>query len=190
MLKRAGRNVEWRVIHDGIKTHSTMYGHCVNAIHIKYLAHSATNIPTMPYISTETLIGGALLIVLAVGYQYIPQTSSDQVKAKAKINKKKPKKKGKTSTGSGDEEGEDKVELEEETKKGKGKRKGNFSSADTSSSRTTTGTPEGSTANQPSSFAAAVTSGVGEKSQAPISSKPKTLAQKIAPQPRTTRVDE
>ncbi|WVR03954.1 hypothetical protein IAU60_000953 [Kwoniella sp. DSM 27419] len=59
----------------------------------------------MPYISTETLIGAALLLVLTVGYQYLPQNEAGSVGSKAgsgsskSAKKKAAKKKGKGGAG-------------------------------------------------------------------------------------------
>jgi hypothetical protein len=123
----------------------------------------------MPYISTETLIGGALLIVLAVGFQYLPKSTSQ-----SKGSKKKNKKKSKGSVL------EDEPSLKgQDGKKGKGKRKGVNRGI------------EGSGGVEV----------VEEKDDRPqvsmplptastMDSKPKTLAEKIAPKPVKTKVDE
>ena len=124
----------------------------------------------MPYISTEALVGGAILVGLALGYQYIPLTSSVASGTSSGSSKKKNKNKKKSGKGSSGQEGlSDNVESIRQETLGKGK--GAHGSLE-----------------QPG---AKVNGDVnkGQASSAP-SSKPKTLAQKLAPQPRKTKVDE
>jgi hypothetical protein len=119
----------------------------------------------MPYISTEALVGAALLVIVALGYQYIPVTSADgssstNSKSSKKKNKKKSRTTGDVAISSAPLE---RTEPPKSTSKAIGKE-----SRD-----------EPVTALSPSSIA--------EPAKA---TKPKTLAQKIAPQPRKTKVDE
>lgn len=119
----------------------------------------------MPYISTEALIGAGLLVVLAVGYQYIPKATSSA-----------------SSSGS------------KNKKKNKNKKKG-LSAADTQASVSTK--PEaakgGNGDTTPRPFVPD-TAGDEPKQQPPKPvtqpAKPKTLAEKIAPKARKTKVDE
>lgn len=104
----------------------------------------------MPDISYEALAGAALVIVLAVGYQYLPKSDSAISKSKKK-NKKKVKKEGESAKGV------------ESVKKPK------------------TAVPPPITPSDPSPSFAEV---------AAPEPKPKTLAQKIAPKNRKTKVDE
>jgi hypothetical protein len=146
----------------------------------------------MPYISTEALIGGALLIVLALGYQYLPQTTSPSSTSKSKKKNKKKNnaktpieqeldKAGSSSTGGGAKKG----------KKGK------------ESAKIPTGTREQDsrdTSQRPSSSSLPETVGQKQSAESPSfaavasassqATKPKTLAERIAPKPRKTKVDE
>lgn len=121
----------------------------------------------MPYISTEALVGGVLLLVLAFGYQFIPKSTDGTAKSKKKNKKKSgglvPDKAGiKEKRGKSREDAHPKEEIP-------------LKPIPTDLSAFST---------PPTSFAAAA-------SQPPAKpAKPKTLAEKIAPKPRKTKVDE
>lgn len=117
----------------------------------------------MPYISTEALVGAALLVVVALGYQYIPVGGSGGSSTTSKSSKKKNKKKSK---GAGDAVGSN------------GSTGGNGHSSEKAGAANET--DKSSTSNGPTAT----------QVQAQQATKPKTLAQKIAPQPRKTKVDE
>jgi hypothetical protein len=144
----------------------------------------------MPYISTEALVGGALLIVLALGYQYLPQTTSSSSTSKSKKkNKKKTKtpieqeldKAGPSSTGGGAKTGKKGKKGKESSGIPNGTREQD--SRDTSQPSLAPSQPETLGTKQSPTFA-----GVASASSQPA--KPKTLAEKIAPKPRKTKVDE
>jgi hypothetical protein len=117
----------------------------------------------MPYISTEALVGAALLVIVALGHQYIP-TAGGESSTASKSSKKKNKKKA----------------------------KGNNASTTTSDNKDGAATTTTTTKN----VSASTTIDVAVKTPldaTPVSgqaAKPKTLAQKIAPQPRKSKVDE
>jgi len=132
----------------------------------------------MPYISTEALLGAALLIVFAIGYQYLPKSGMPGSKATKKKNKKKAK------------PGPTEETVTESTSKGSTKgnrkdippvRKGEGHTAGTIPARN--GVPVSGGAVQAVPSFAAVAGG----SQP---TKPKTLAEKLAPKQRKTKVDE
>lgn len=113
----------------------------------------------MPYISTEALVGAALVVGLALGYQYIPLPSSLASAGGGGSSKSKKKNKKKSSKSS-------------------------------NPSATVT---DGSRQDGPTSVDSGLKAGGNEqeaKVDPPIAQKPKTLAQKLAPQPRKTKVDE
>lgn len=124
---------------------------------------------TMPYISTEALVGAALLVVVALGYQYIPKTGGEAATA-SKAIKKKNKKKAKASGGS--------------------------TTASDIKDAVTTGPSSSKKGNETiksKENGAGSTSKAAPSDPAQVSrqtAKPKTLAQKIAPQPRKSKVDE
>lgn len=124
----------------------------------------------MPYISTEALVGGAILVALALGYQYIPLPSSSASGTSSGSSKKKNKNKKKSGKGSVGQEGQ-REDAEPLKQQEGGKSKMGNGSIDKPSMKGTDDTANGQT--PPAS-----------------SSKPKTLAQKLAPQPRKTKVDE
>lgn len=116
----------------------------------------------MPYISTEALVGAALLVIVTLGYQYIPIRGRDG-STPSKTSKKKNKKKAKGNVS-------------------------NSANSDGQGGSTTTPAAKGNGPAVTEESGAAAT-----KAAAPVSgtaAKPKTLAQKIAPQPRKTKVDE
>lgn len=157
---------------------------------------------TMPYISTEALIGGALVLVLAVGYQFLPTSSA------SKSAKKRGKKKAKGSgAGSGHASDELKLLVEAQATSGgpegkkagkrkKAKEEGKLAppvvqgQAQSTTSVSASSGPSASsdsgedTPAEPPSFAS-VAGGSGQ-----AKGKPKTLAERIAPKARKTKVDE
>lgn len=134
---------------------------------LKHLGRHHTTRDTMPYISTEALVGAALLVVVALGYQYIPisttgESSSGGSKSSKKKNKKKSKATGASSGEATSANGDSTTAITSAlTEKPSIKQNGGAEQAESSSS-----------------------------SKAEPKTKPKTLAQKIAPQPRKTKVDE
>ncbi len=133
----------------------------------------------MPYISTEALVGAALLVVLAVGYQYLPKAPGGSGSNAAK---KKGKKRSKPTPA-------EEAQSEPAAKTGsKGKRKPSGSGEDVSRAAqaakqagNSTSMPDEVTNGSPS-FAA-----VAGGSQ---SAMPKTLVERLAPKARKTKVDE
>lgn len=159
----------------------------------------------MPEISYEALAGAALFVVLAVGYQYIPKGALDGVAGSAAggfasgaKNKKKNKKKSKggaaPSSASGEAGKEETATSAEETDTprpaatGAGKGKGKKGKSSSSSNNTPT-------ASQTFAKVAEEPNGSQEGQLAPHQGqeqgrKPKTLAERLAPKPRKTKVDE
>ena len=136
----------------------------------------------MPYISTEALVGAALVAVLAFGYQHIPTRSATS--GSAKSSKKKNKKKNK-----GVSEGESRIEPAVNTKGKQKREKGAPPKRDTPPTSTSTATAASTvTPNdlpvpvEPPTFA--------HKAGNAAPARAKTLAEKIAPKPRKTKVDE
>jgi hypothetical protein len=124
----------------------------------------------MPYISTEALVGGVILVALALGYQYIPLPSSVASGTTGGSSKKKNKNKKKSGKGNAGQDGpSNPVEQVKEGLKGNG--------------READGSPHAPQAKADQ---------VAEKAQTSTAApqKPKTLAQKLAPQPRKSKVDE
>jgi hypothetical protein len=113
----------------------------------------------MPYISTEALVGAALVVGLALGYQYIPLPSSLASAGGGGSSKSKKKNKKKSSKAS------------------------NPGATVTDGSRHDGPTPVDSGLKAGGKVEEA-------KADPAIAQKPKTLAQKLAPQPRKTKVDE
>lgn len=142
----------------------------------------------MPYISSEALIGAALVVVLAVGYQYMPTSGSDVAGTAKKNNKKKNKKKSKAAgeVASSVPPSEVESDATASKKKGKGKAKAVKSTAAPASPAPAPATPDQQSSDSEStsapSFAAAASK------SAPT--KPRLLAEKILPKPRKTKVDE
>jgi hypothetical protein len=124
----------------------------------------------MPYISTEALVGGAILVALALGYQYIPLPSSAASGTSSGSSKKKNKNKKKSGKGSAGGEGQNGT-VEPVKQQDEGKAKTINRSVDKPIPK-----PEDSAVNGQTPSAAPT--------------KPKTLAQKLAPQPRKSKVDE
>jgi hypothetical protein len=147
----------------------------------------------MPYISTEALIGGALLIVLALGYQYLPQTTSPSSTSKSKKKNKKKNntktpieqeldKTGPSSTGGGAKKGKKGKESSARIPAGTREQ----DSRDTSQPPLSTSPPQ-TVGQKPSAESPSFAAVASASSQA---AKPKTLAERIAPKPRKTKVDE
>ncbi|KAL7419658.1 hypothetical protein Q5752_005572 [Cryptotrichosporon argae] len=109
----------------------------------------------MPYISTEALIASAFLVVLALGWQYMPNTNGATPQGAAK-KKKKAKRKGPADAGPP-------AGTRDEAREALG---GKTADAGTGRTAASTPTPE---LPQP---------------------KPKTLADKLAPKRRKTKVDD
>ena len=128
---------------------------------------------TMPYISTEALVGAGLLVVLAVGYQFMP-TGSGSGSANSKKNKKNKKKTKSAATGN--EQQVVSVPLPP-APVATSKAAANGLKQDISAKESTTAKPadKAESTVQPAQ---------------PAPAKPKTLAEKIAPQPRKSKVDE
>lgn len=160
----------------------------------------------MPEISYEALAGAALLVVLAVGYQYIPKGALEQVtgpsSANSGKNKKKNKKKGKSSGtaaapgsfGGGKDDGTSADDTDTPalaTKAGStGSAKGTGKKSKSSASNAST-----PTASETFAAVAREPEGSAEGELAPHQGqeqgkKPKTLAERLAPKPRKTKVDE
>lgn len=143
----------------------------------------------MPDISYEALAGAALVIVLAVGYQYLPKAED----APSGKSKKKNKKKAKSGDDSGSatetvKQGAEvmKAKAAEVTKKAKGAPKAVEKKAETK--------PQ---SDKPTPVPAPITPDTSAPSFAEVAAesadeapKPKTLAQKIAPKNRKSKVDE
>ncbi|CAK9783486.1 hypothetical protein CC85DRAFT_287174 [Cutaneotrichosporon oleaginosum] len=151
----------------------------------------------MPYISTEALIGAALVVFLAFGYQHLTSTTSvaNSNDAAAKKKNKKHKKKKTGQDGSADTPAT--VSEAEESKPGPKKgRKGKHSAPlkqevkqDVRLSPGSVSAPAPQTPEVPAetpSFAAAAG---GSPASVPRP-KPKTLAEKLVPKPRKTKVDD
>jgi hypothetical protein len=133
----------------------------------------------MPHISTEALVGAALVVLLAVGYQYIP-------KANAPARKKKTKRRAKASTATAvatpsNAPGADTASKERAIATSKGVSRSTITTRDGSSEPNLSS----ESSDQPSSFSAAAKIPPAAPQQ-----RPKTLAEKIAPKPRKTKVDE
>ncbi|BEI82414.1 hypothetical protein CcaverHIS002_0302820 [Cutaneotrichosporon cavernicola] len=150
----------------------------------------------MPYISTEALVGAALVVVLAFGYQHMTSTGSNgnnndsSTAAKKKNKKNKNKKKAGTDTPIGTPVAVSEAEEpKSEPKKGK---KGKHSTTlehkvkpapvPVLAAVAVPATSEESEEFEPPSFAAAA------KASAPT--KPKTLAEKLVPKVPKTKVDD
>lgn len=141
---------------------------------------------TMPDISYEALAGAALVIVLAVGYQYIPKADADAAGPGASgKSKKKNKKKVKGSkleeveSGSASETSKKMEEAKTKAKKGKGER-----------SNTSIPPAPAPIAAEPEAPSSAEVTSDGTEQTKEEKAKPKTLAQKIAPKNRKSKVDE
>lgn len=148
----------------------------------------------MPYISTEALVGGALLVVLALGYQYVVAGKSDfdtasPAKKKRKTNKKKNKPSSvdeviSVTTASASEPETAKSTKSEKKAKGKQRAAVNDLQHPAQPSPAPV-SPEPVTTPEESKSFADVASDVPRGAV-----KPKMLAEKLLPKPRKTKVDE
>ncbi|TXT04251.1 hypothetical protein VHUM_04249 [Vanrija humicola] len=153
----------------------------------------------MPYISTEALVGTALVAVLAIGYHLMPKgaeagSSGGSGKKKNKKSKRKTTaaaavKSGAAAGNSDEAPSAATTEVESDApakaKKGKGKAAAKASPAPApkpapAAVDTARDQPK------PASFAAAA----GGSSTPSAPAKPKLLAEKILPKPRKTKVDD
>jgi hypothetical protein len=138
----------------------------------------------MPYISTEALVGGALLIVLALGYQCLSHSASSSAPKSKKKNKKRAK------GNSGEEVKEVAGAQAEGVKKGKRGKKGGGRVNGTGGQAQPPTRHEDMPA-PPTPVAEEVEAqSFAEVASSSQPSKPKTLAEKIAPKQRKTKVDE
>lgn len=145
----------------------------------------------MPYISTEALVGAALLVALAFGYQHITASGNDATSS-AKKKKKNNKKKSKSAVpddvapiavASGSET---ETKNNKSKKKNKGKQQATVKDPKSTPPATTPRSPAPEPVpDEPKSFAEAAQE---DGSQEP--KKPKMLAEKLLPKPRKTKVDE
>lgn len=115
-------------------------------------------------------MGAALLVVVALGYQYIPISGADSPSTASKSSKKKNKKKSKGTGTTGDANGHVDGDRTEASIL-------NSSAKRTSQKGDVKAAPIDHATSDPAAEPAKAT-------------KPKTLAQKIAPQPRKSKVDE
>ncbi|EIW68884.1 hypothetical protein TREMEDRAFT_62603 [Tremella mesenterica DSM 1558] len=139
----------------------------------------------MPYISTEALAGATLLLVLVFGYQYIPKASSDS--AVASKSKKKQKKKNRP-VDHGEISDTSMMASQSDTSRAKASEADLPSHTSTTSkqkskARASSQSPAQTGTTQPLSFASVAASHAGP-------SRPKTLAERIAPKPVKTKVDD
>ena len=139
---------------------------------------------SMPYISTEALVGAALLVVLAFGYQYIPKAGAE---VKKKTKRKNKKVSGGTATSEPESTSSKKGKKRKPTKQGRAATNGRAGSDEEVESVERQGGPslETSAASNGAPSFAAVAGGSSTNKV-----KPKTLAEKIAPKARKTKVDE
>ena len=115
-------------------------------------------------------MGGAILVALALGYQYIPLPSSAASATSSGSSKKKNKNKKKSGKGNAGGEGQNgNVEPVRQQDEGKSKKSNGFAESPSLKA--------GDTA-------------VNGQAPSSVPTKPKTLAQKLAPQPRKSKVDE
>lgn len=146
----------------------------------------------MPYVSTEALVGAALLVVLAFGYQHITISGTDTT-SPAKKKKKNNKKKGKwavtedaapITVASGSEA---ETKSSKNKKKNKGKQQAAAKESQPTPPPATTPQPSAPEpdSDEPKSFAEAAQEDGPQEPR-----KPKMLAEKLLPKPRKTKVDE
>lgn len=145
----------------------------------------------MPYVSTEALVGAALVVLLAFGYQYTStSTSQGASSSSAKKNKKKSKRKGgkagialeaQSSVTASEVDSDAPASSLSKPPASKSKK---TPTSNVSKPATTLPVAHDIPAKaEPTSFADAA----GGSSQP---AKPKTLAEKLVPKPRKTKVDE
>ncbi|KAL1409536.1 hypothetical protein Q8F55_003520 [Vanrija albida] len=152
----------------------------------------------MPYISTEALIGAALVVVLAFGYQYIPKATDGAAQGGSGSGKKKNKKsKRKTVTGKSGAAGNSdeapsaattEVDSDAPAKAKKGKAKGKAAAAPVPAAAPAPAVVAEAARDQPAEAAPASFAAAAGGSTTPA--KPKTLAEKLVPKPRKTKVDD
>ncbi|OCF34687.1 hypothetical protein I317_03762 [Kwoniella heveanensis CBS 569] len=122
----------------------------------------------MPYISTETLIGAALLVVVALGYQYIPSSSGSSAQPN----------------------GSQAISKSQKKRAAKKKAKGVSASAGTSGA-SGTATPVSRIEESGSAASKQVTASGGEgKSKGQQPQKKKLLAERLLPKEPKTKVDD
>lgn len=145
----------------------------------------------MPYVSTEALIGAGLVVLLAFGYQHITSTAPNATGAAAASKKKNKKNKKKSKTDDAPSATVSEIESDApHVAKGKGKKKATpvpvaLAPVTDKAPEKPPSAPVSQEAAPPASFASAAG---GSTPKAPT--KPKTLAEKLVPKPRKTRVDE
>lgn len=131
----------------------------------------------MPYISTEALVGAGLIVLLAFGYQYTtaPGSTASSKKAKKKAKRKSGKAGGpvEASSVTASEVDSDVPAVAKKSKKG--------SKATPTPAASSTSAPLEQVQSQPPP---------ADDGAASQPSKPKTLAEKLVPKPRKTKVDE
>ena len=133
----------------------------------------------MPQISTEALVGALLLIALAVGFQYLPKTTETPG---LKGAKKKGKKKAKLGPA-------EELQLEKQFRtvtKGKRKPSGQGDGVGMAARSASIGESQESMG----PVASIRRNSLDDAKSKPVPTKPKTLAEKLAPKPRKTKVDE
>ena len=133
----------------------------------------------MPQISTEALVGTLLLIALAVGYQYLPKITETPGPKGAK---KKGRKKVKLTLAE---------EPQPEKQHGtgtKGKRKPSGQGDEVGMATKTASIGKSQESVNPT--ASIRRNSLDDAQSIPASAKSKTLAEKLAPKPRKTKVDE
>ncbi|KAK4687261.1 hypothetical protein P7C73_g2870, partial [Tremellales sp. Uapishka_1] len=133
----------------------------------------------MPYISTEALVGGALLAVLVLGYQYIPKTTDPTGKSSNAKKKNRKRTKGDKAVEVNDLPAKSTPVFNAKNDKARPKPEPSPAEPRPEAS------PVPATAQQPASeddpspsFAAAA------------AARPKTLAEKLLPKTRKTKVDD
>lgn len=156
--------------------------------------HHLLTVITMPDISYEALAGAALVIVLAVGYQYLPKfDSTASASSSVGKSKKKNKKVKGTKAESAEEEADSGQGSSLETDK-KVKKKAKGKPIEGGKASTNVPPPikpeSASISTSTPSFAEVAAEESDQGAVKVVNDKPKTLAQKIAPKNRKTKVDE
>lgn len=177
----------WKSPRNSPKAAIPTTGHSTCTIYTStYLIPTTTTTTAMPDISYEALAGAALVIVLAVGYQYLPK--ADEASGPGGTSGKSKKKNKKKAKGKGEDEASGSAS--EEVKKGveavkpvNGKKDKAAPNPQAKSTPTPAPPPITPSTAAPS-FAEVAAEETEEKP------KPKTLAQKIAPKNRKSKVDE
>ena len=134
----------------------------------------------MPYISTEALVGTLLLIALAVGYQYLPKASEAKgSRAGKKRNKKKSKSTAVEESSAGSASRSAKVQAKSKSAQLHENGHETIHSKASNNHRLSI-----------SEETADINIAHGATGNNQQSSKPRTLAEKLGPKVRKTRVDE